>query len=252
VIIPDSILWYLPFELLWGDRFRITYASTPGLGLRPQRSVRNELPIGVVDAGLLSPDSPEENDRWMQRMLQSIAEPQMLPTSPLIPACRLGSTVGDLVVLGVVDSDPDNVLRTTPGLFDASLPDAMLRRWMSIDADPAGGIVLPGYRSGAIAKRLGDGRELMQLITAIHCSGVENVVVSRWPVGGESTALLLNEYLKEAAFVTPESAWNRALRVLRRTQIDPNNEPLLRNRKIKTGHEAPPAIWAGYMIDVGL
>lgn len=265
VVVPDQSLWYLPFELLiaetttgnanatsiWADRYQVSYAPTPGLALRSKSSVMNPLPVGVVDRGLLFPDDATKNKRLTEMVLHSIDAPLMLPTSPLIAGRSLGQTVSSLLVLGVVRPDATDVLRTTPALFDGALPEAMLNRWMSSDANPPRNLFLPGYRTSAVATQLGNGDELMRLMTAFHCSGVDNIVISRWPVGGESTAILFNEFLSELAFTDASAAWTRAQRITRQSRTDPATEPLLNGALASPIDQPPPSLWAGYLIDAG-
>lgn len=75
----------------------------------------------------------------------------------------------------------DDVLRTAMALFDSSLPEAMLSRCFSSDANPRG-VYLPGYPTSAITPQNGDGGEPMRVMTALYDSGVDNIVISRWPV----------------------------------------------------------------------
>jgi hypothetical protein len=78
VIVPDGVLWYLPFEVLpisesggkiWHDRFEISYAGTPGLALR-----RNHKPNDTDDVttgSRLTIDEPIDASDWRtERWLQ--------------------------------------------------------------------------------------------------------------------------------------------------------------------------------------
>ena len=75
-------------------------------------------------------------------------------------------------------------------------------------------------------------------------------MLSRWVVGGESTALTLREYVQELPFMGAKRAWYRAREILKRTELDPVAEPTLmqseHSRDGITGSE--PFFWAGYLM----
>ena len=126
----------------------------------------------------------------------------------------------------------------------------------------ASSLVLSEFRSAATASVLGDGRDIATALMTIRCSGVDNVLISRWPVGGESTALLIGEYLQELPHDRPENAWRRAVAILRRTTLDPASEPLLNHADLAADLAAEatagnattgdlPLFWAGYLYSGG-
>ena len=88
------------------------------------------------------------------------------------------------------------------------------------------------------------------VVTHLNVAGVRNVLISRWAVGGNSTAVLLKEFLQELPFIGMNEAWQRAKLVLLGTNLDPAAEPLLtqaeHEREGLTGQQ--PLFWSGYMI----
>jgi len=111
-------------------------------------------------------------------------------------------------------------------------------------------VFLPGYRTTAVDTVFGDGRELFLTLTAMHCAGVRNIMISRWPVGGESTSILMKEFLQELPFDGPQASWRRAVQTLRQAPLQPAGEPLLgakdQQREELTGEH--PLFWSGYLI----
>src|SRR5690606_1463988 len=97
---------------------------------------------------------------------------------------------------------------------------------------------------------LGDGRELFMTLTALHTAGVRDIVISRWPVGGESTALLSREFPQELPFEGIEPAWRRAVQALRQAPLNPETEPLLgaKDQKRESLFGDHPLFWAGYLL----
>ena len=111
-------------------------------------------------------------------------------------------------------------------------------------------VSLPGYRTTAQVGKLADGLELFLPICSLQCSGVRDVVLSRWMVGGESSALLTREYAQELPFIGPVKSMQRAKALLRRAELDPSAEPSLKaadqERESLTGDE--PFFWSGYLV----
>lgn len=112
-------------------------------------------------------------------------------------------------------------------------------------------VILPGFRTAASGATLGDGRELSVTLTAMHCAGVRDIVISRWPVGGESTAVLMKEFLQELPFEGVQPAWRRAIQSLRQAPLRPEGEPLLgaKDQKLEELTGSHPIFWSGYIID---
>ena len=75
-------------------------------------------------------------------------------------------------------------------------------------------------------------------------------VLSRWAVGGESSAALLRELLGGLPGNSLSQAWGSARKQLRERDLDPTKEPLLtkaeHNLKELTGEE--PLFWSGYLL----
>ena len=97
---------------------------------------------------------------------------------------------------------------------------------------------------------MGDGSEIFGTLVTLNIAGVRNVLLSRWAVGGNSTAILLKEFLQELPFIGMEEAWQRAKQVLLSTDLDPSGEPLLtqaeHEREGLTGKQ--PLFWSGYLL----
>ncbi len=260
IVVPDGVLWYLPFELLnlndagtqsWNDRFMITCSPTPGLVLHPVAYDKPDRPIGVASTLFFAPRDSEINAMELDKITSSLQLYQSLPADPLVASSLIGESIGRLAVFGAVTPNANEPLLTTPGLYDAASPEATLSSWMRFPSSVPVNVFLPGFRTAASHPSLGDGREISTTLLAMHCSGVRDIVLSRWPIGGESTALLSKEFLQELPYDDAHAAWYRAVELLRRSKLDPAVEPLLTGtdaaRTDLTG--APPLFWASYLID---
>jgi len=98
--------------------------------------------------------------------------------------------------------------------------------------------------------QMGTGDEVFTTLCALHAAGVRSVLLSRWAVGGESTATAIRELVQELPFDGMNAAWARARAVLRSTELNPAAEPLLMKAEHKleglTGDQ--PLFWAGYLL----
>lgn len=259
VIVPDGQLWYLPFELfpvgdenatLMGDKISIRYAPTPGLALHPAAFSRSDKAIGTIAQLFFSPRDGDLNASLVNRVVESIQQHQPLSGDPAIPSNQIGQVAGFYSVFGAVTPDPAKPLMTNVSGYDKDPNSATLAAWLRLPSNVPSGLFLPGYRTAAGGAQLGDGRELFMTLTALHVAGVRDMVISRWPVGGESTAILSKEFLQELTFEGVEPAWRRAIQTLRRTTLAPETEPLLgakdQKRDELTGEH--PLFWSGYML----
>jgi len=260
IIVPDGLLWYLPMELLplgdenaeqLGDKLAIRYSPTPGLAIYPVAYTNFERPIGLISQLFFAPRDGEANQRSIDQISQALKASTKLPGEPAIPGSLLGESVGPLAVLGLVTPNPATPFAFSPTIYDATDPQGALAAWMRFPSRVPPTLFLPGYRTAATAPTLGDGREIFMTLTALHCSGVRDVVISRWPVGGESTAMLTKEFLQELPFEGIKPAWRRAVQALRQAPLSPEGEPLLgtkdQDRSELTGDH--PIFWSGYIVD---
>ena len=260
IVVPDGPLWYVPFELLpiaddddsqWiGDRITVTYAPTPGFALQTTASLNSSQAIGVASGQLFSPKDAEKNQTVVQSIIAAIAEPVVFPASGGIPSGLSGGSVGHYAVLAPRTSDPRNPMAMTVSPTDLDSPSGTLLGWMRFPARVPRSVLLAGFRTPIDGGTMGNGSELFATMCALKAAGVENVLISRWAVGGESAALLFRELLQELPFAGIDQAWKRARMLLRRTELDPTTEPLLTNadrqRENLTGDH--PLFWAGYLV----
>jgi hypothetical protein len=259
VIVPDGSLWYLPMELLplgddnaplLGEQIAIRYAPTLGLALHPTAHANYQRPIATTAQLFFAPRDGNLNTRLVSQLTAAIQDHQLLPGSPAIPSNQLGQTTGYLAVLGAVTPNPAAPLATAASLYDQNPATGSLAAWLRFPSRPPAGIFLPGFRTAAAAAQLGDGRELFMTLTALQIAGVRDIVIARWPVGGESTALLATEFLQELPFEGIEPAWRRSIQSLRQSTLNPATEPLLgaKDQKREELVGDHPLFWAGYIL----
>ncbi|MGB7347724.1 MAG: CHAT domain-containing protein [Pirellulaceae bacterium] len=259
VIVPDSSLWYLPFELLpladessdlMGDQISIRYAATPGLAFQPTGPPATSRVVAIASDKFFAPRDVDLNESITTMLADSVPESVRLPQGMNVPTGLLTDKVGHLLVAAPTVPNANGPFATSVASYDRSLPEGTLAGWMRFPAKVPESVVLPGYRTGADAAKLADGEELFLTICALQSSGVRNVLISRWIVGGQSTAIALGELMPELPFSGMQASWARARAMLRRSGLDPTAEPML----TKAEHEIvsltgdSPFFWAGYLV----
>ncbi|QDV86538.1 CHAT domain protein [Stieleria magnilauensis] len=260
VVIPDSLLWYLPFELLptderdsplLGDSINVSYAATPSLAIYPTASKTTNPVIAMTAGKFFAPRDAETNASLVKSILDSIhaGAAVRLPADASIPTSRSGEVAGHLLVGEPVTPNPASVLDSPLAAYEASLRQGRLRSWLGYPPGTPATVFLPGFRSNLDTSQGVSGHEIMHTIAAFQYSGVRDVILSRWAVGGESTAILLREYVQELPFLGAADALTRAKSVLRRSEISPLGEPTLsgsdQERETLTGDE--PFFWSTYL-----
>lgn len=262
IVVPDGPLWYVPFELLpltdddddsdlLGDRISISYAPTPGLALNRIESQNNSRAIGIASGPLFAPKDGELNKVAIQSIIDVVPEPIDLAANTNEPSGLFGQSIGHFVVAAPRNATSKS-LTTTMQLspHDSDTPYGTLAGWIRFPAIVPRSVIMVGLRTPIDGGKMGTGQELFMTMCSLNAAGVENVLLSRWAVGGESTAILLREFLQELPFDGMQNAWNRAKLLLRRSELDPSSEPLLtkadREHVGLTGDV--PLFWSGYLI----
>ena len=261
VVVPDGILWYVPFEALQVSidkqlhslvsRFRIRYAPTVGLGVADARG-RSIKPDTAVVVGRLFPRQPPDVTR---AAFDQIAK--VVPGAVAIDGPPPGGSAvqkwrpGHLIVLDdLVLSDQDPYDWSPMGL-DRGKPGSTLADWMRL---PWGGpevIALPGYHTLAENPRRGTGplgAEVFLSICGLLSTGTRTVLVSRWRTGGQSSFDLVREFVQELPRTSAADAWQRAVLLVQESRLNREAEPRV---KFSAGEElkgAPPFFWAGYLL----
>ncbi|QDV68276.1 CHAT domain protein [Rosistilla carotiformis] len=259
VIVPYGPLWYLPFELLpvgeaagstLGDVISISYAPTPGLALHPPALSTNKISTGAIVGRFLAPADVELNDQLSQDLVDAVPETQRLPGQAKLPGALLAPRFGRVWVAAPVKPQAKAPLLVSPFAYDQGKPGGDLSSWLRFPWGGPGELLLPGFQSNiSTAGGAPDGDDLFLMACGLQAAGAKQVLLSRWAVGGRSTAALLREYLGEVEFSSPLDSWKRSMVLLRNQELDPSGEPLLNDGDAKAGPAsgANPLFWSGYL-----
>lgn len=259
VIVPDGPLWYLPWEILplgdadsalLGNEIQTRYAATPGLAVHPVAPPATGSTVAVVASRFFAPRDADANEAAVASITEALEQPRRLPGEAPVASSLLGEEVGHLMVAVPRGMDPADPLGFSVAAYDADSPAGTLGAWIRLPAATPRTVVLAGFRTAADTGRLGGGDEIFLALCGLQAAGVRDVMLSRWAVGGQSTALVMRELLQELPFTGMPAAWQRARTILRDTELDPAAEPLLTQAEHKiqglTGDE--PLFWAGYLL----
>jgi CHAT domain-containing protein len=270
IIVPDGVLWYLPFEALEVQvkgqlqplisRFRIRYAPTASLAVASPGIGHRRGNTGVV-LGRLFPKLGEETlkstfDKMAKAIPGCVALRSPLPSSSAIFA----NLVDRLVVfddLGV-GADPYG---WSPLPLDRAKGSGTLGDWLSLPWGSPEEVILPGFHTASEeslkrVSRASPGAELFVTTCGMMASGTRTILLSRWRSGGQSSLDLIREFTQELPHTSPADAWQRAVLVVAGSRLNLDEEPRVKRTKADDD-DAPranhPFFWAGYMlVDSGL
>ena len=266
VIVPDGLLWYLPFEALQvplGDasvplvsKIPIRYAPTVGLS-QPDGRGRLPAPRTAIVAGQLFPRDDGQQAQDAAADIQAVSPKAVSLADPLPATTALQKTVWDqLVVLDDVDDRTTANYLWSPAQIDQGKAGSRLADWFTLPFGAPETVVLPGFHTAAenSLKRPATGNEIFLSLCGLMASGTRTILISRWRTGGQTSFDLTREFIQELPRTAASKAWRRSVLLARSTEIDPQREP-----RIKLGADEDllrsdhPFFWSGYLlVDTGL
>ena len=186
----------------------------------------------------------------VKEIMEAIADPLRLPDSEETPTGWLGGRVGHLVLASAQGANLKSPFTTHLAGYDQESPYGTLAAWMRFPAPSPSTVVAMGLRTPVDLGQMGDGSEVFTILCALQVSGVRSVLLSRWAVGGESTAMLLRELVQELPFSGLSGSFSRAKTILKNAALDPSAEPLLSRAEsdLETLQGSQPLFWAGYLV----
>jgi hypothetical protein len=263
VIVPDGVLWYLPFEILQipagggseplFDKLPIRYAPTLALTLPDGRPIKRVSRTAVA-LGKLYPREDDALTQLAAEQLGGLADVTTFSDHLPAPSGVLAAAYHRFVLMADVE-DPDKLpYGWSPAKLDAGKPGSTLADWTLLPFAGAEQVVFPGFHTAAEfgLKRPGTGDELFLTVCGLMASGSRTVVLSRWRVGGQSTVELMRELVQELPHTSASAAWRRSVQLAADRVVDPSAEPRLKPPAadgLKADH---PFFWSGYLlVDTG-
>ena len=264
VIVPDGLLWYVPFEALQVNvdkrlhpliaRFRIRYAPTVSLAIPDERGREPMAPTAVV-LGRLFPRTDESvAQAAFANLAKSVPGAVALGRPPLpAPSAVYASLMDRLIVLDDLVNTED-AYAWCPIQIDRGKPGNTLGDWLALPFRGPDIVILPGYHTAAEnslkrPSRGAPGAEVFLSVCGLMSSGARTILLSRWRTGGQTAVDLVREFAQELPHATAADAWQRAVLLVADTRLSPDQEPRIKRAPAedppKAGH---PFFWAGYLL----
>lgn len=266
VVVPDGVLWYLPFETLPtpGDtsgspllmQMPIRYAPTLSLVVSDGRNPRPMPRTAIVAGRLLSRADDASLPAQLEPLIAAAGDGTVLRRETAAPSSIFASTFDRLLVLAEADDTEKGPLAWAPLAVDAGKAGGSLSDWTLLPLGGVEQVLLPGFHTAAengLKRGNATGEEVFTAACALMASGCRTVMLSRWRVGGQSTFDLMREFLQELPQESADVAWRRSVQLVSERQLDLNLEGRLKAPSATDGMKSDhPFFWSGYMlIDTG-
>lgn len=262
-IVPDGLLWYVPFELLQlgsenGKQSlvsiaKIRYAPTISLAVPNEGARRRGGATAIVAGKILSKDDDEQTNRSAAELARLLPRSEILRERPAKPSNMLAKTIDSLVVLAAIEP-AENPFEIAPWQVDRGRAGSQLSGWLSAPLAAPELVLWPGFRTPAESALKGMGKirpgnDMFLSICGMMASGSRSMLVSRWRTGGQTCHDLMREYLQELPHSGAADAWQRCIQVAMETPLGSTFEPRVReNREDREINASHPFFWSGYIV----
>lgn len=260
VVVPDNILWYVPFEILQvtegkttvplSSKARIRYAPTVSLSVPDRRPHKPETNTAVVVGKLMPRDGDEPAATAFDELRGVLPGATRLDPKHPAPSALYGTLFDRLVVLDDID-DVHGPYDWTPVQYDRGKPGSTLGQWFALPWGAPEQVIIPGFHTAAENghKLVGPGDEIFLTLCGLMSTGTRTILLSRWRTGGQNGYDLVREFAQELPNTAPALAWQRSVQLARESKLDPDREPRFKpNGKDEPPKAQHPFFWAGYML----
>lgn len=273
IIVPDDLLWYLPFEVLipgekngdkvLADLLPLRYGPTAALAVSRPQPLRRPQHTAIIAHDVKFGGDDTDRSALVQELEKVFTGPVVMGETLPQPPNLVAALVDHLINL---DSfAPNAEIGAAPTLLPRAKganKDA-LNAWIHL---PAGGpeqVVLTGVSTEAeqglkTSKRnprvARPGSETFLSLCAMMADGARTILMTRWRTSGRTNFDLVREFAKESANTPAAAAWQRACLLAREAPLDVTREPRL--QRASDSPDLPtadhPFFWAGYLlVDTG-
>jgi tetratricopeptide (TPR) repeat protein len=261
VIVPDNILWYVPFEALQvPDRngtaalitkLRVRYAPTVGLAIGDTRPRKPDTNMAVVIGRLFPNDTNDIAGGGFDEIERRIPGAVAIKGRHNIPSGLQATLFKRLIVLADIPPADAGPYAWSPIPLDHNSPGSALASWCKLPFGRPDQIMLPGFHTSAenSLKRSAAGADLFYSVCGLMSTGARTVLISRWRTGGQSSIDLVREFAQELPHTTASDAWQRSVLLVSDTTLDPSLEPRLnKTTSADPPKAAHPFFWAGFLL----
>ncbi len=278
LVIPDGMLWYLPFEALTVPRnkadkkadkkdvvplitkTRVRYLPTMGLAVPDGRVRKPNADMGIV----LGKIHPHDDAAALQDEMATLqkALPHAVAIKGALPAASpvYASLFDGLVVYDDLGAAPGT--EKGAGHYDwAPLPldrgkaAGSLLQWFALPWKAPTELILPGFHTAAESalKQNPNGNEMFLSVCGLMSTGTRTILLSRWRTSGQTSYELIHQFVQELPYASAAEAWQRSVQLLMDEPLDLTRVPRVKaspNGASITGRN--PFFWSGFMlVDTG-
>lgn len=267
IIIPDGIVWYIPFEALAMEskdggesvpvlsKLRLRYAPTLGLAMPNGRTMPNPSHSMIVAGRMFAREDETVAQEAAADLAKVLPGGFIAPKPPLAPGSLVASTIDRLIVLDDIEDSERGPYDWAPTRYDAGKPMSALSAYATLPWAGPQQVVLPGYHT-PVARGLkggGTGDEVFLSVMGLMASGSRTILISRWRTGGQTSYDLIREFVQELPHTSAANAWQRAVQLVTTTDLDLMREPRVRSTADESLTAEHPFFWAGYLlVDTGV
>lgn len=268
IVVPDSVVWYVPLNALPVKRDEAVLPLTsiakvrvvPTMGLAVGYSVpwRRVQHTSIVGDELVPGE--KEADREQNLTALRAAMPNLIdvPKPPPVATPVIASALDGLLVLDEFDIERDEPLVWSPLPIGRANAENDLGAWLNLPRIGPQRLVYAGAHTlaengGKTPRRRSNlaqpGSELFLASCSLISSGAQMVLLSRWKVGGQSTLEIMREFLQELPRTSAPDAWQRCIEVAKELPLEPALEPRVKLKDVTNlPTAAHPFFWAGYLL----
>jgi len=265
IVVPDSVLWYLPFEALpLGDEqdaplmiSRVRVRCVPTLALAaPDPAPKTAFDRTAVVAGKLFPrDDLALAAAEYGKISAAIPGAARLMSNLPAVSSLFASQFDQLIVYHDLDETAKGPYDWAPCPVDKTKAASVLAEWFALPWEGPRQVILPGFHTPAEAafRKGGGGDELFLTSCAFLASGSKTVLLSRWRTAGQTSYDLAREFALESPFTSASSAWQRSVQLAMHNPLDPTHQPRLQpSNELDGMTTSHPFFWSGYLlVDTG-
>jgi tetratricopeptide (TPR) repeat protein len=264
VIVPDGVLWYLPFEALEVEvdgelrplisRFRIRYVPTASLATCRGPARKPTGNTAVVTGRLFPRDDDALARDAFARLAQALPGAVALKSPTPAPSAVYATLFDRLIVLDDLNLSNGGPYGWAPVPIDQGKLGNSLSDWLGLPWGGPDEVILPGYHTAAESSLKGvnpplAGNEIFLSVCGLMSSGSRTLLLSRWRTGGQTAFDLVREFAQELPHSSPADAWQRSVFLAAGSRLNPDAEPRVKKTVTdelpKANH---PFFWAGYML----
>ncbi len=282
VIVPDSVLWYLPFEALQVadaagkrqpliNKYRIRYARTMSLAVPGRQGHQTggnlAVSVGQLMPGIKEAARAQAGFDDLRRVVPTAVPLPGVPPAPwsvystlfdrLLVLDDIDTSVGPLTLRPIKSKTTGSAALSSP--LGERLGPAGSDGWMSLPWGRPSQVILPGFHTAAEhalseKEKHPAGMDVFLSTCGLMAGGSRTILLSRWRTGGKTSFDLVREFAQELPQSSAAQAWQRSVLLCKEAPLAPDQEP-----RVALGegggamNGSHPFFWSGYLlVDTGV